>query len=79
MGYLVGQRTTILIDIEQKRDEGPPGEGPGNDSLALLEELKGITKRMRENDTEAEWLECQIAGKKFRLGAAQTQHVVVSV
>ncbi|KAE9387564.1 hypothetical protein BT96DRAFT_1004980 [Gymnopus androsaceus JB14] len=46
---------------------------------SLCRELREIGKKMRDISVEGEWLEMQVAGKKYALSMVQQQHVVVSI
>lgn len=79
MGACVRKRAEVIEKIEKLRDGRPPDQRPGAESFSLCRELREIGKKMRDISVEGEWLEMQVAGKKYALSMVQQQHVVVSI
>lgn len=79
MGEWAKRRMEIVEKIARLRDGRLPGELPGPESFALVRELKELTERMKEVTVKEEWLESQMAGKKYAVGAVQMLHVRISI
>lgn len=78
-GELLERCTVILKKLGDLRDKRDPGECPTKESLDLLQEIKELTERMKENSTEGQWVASELAGRRYAVAAEQMVHIEVEV
>lgn len=79
MGECVDRRAQILEKIQKKRHECPQSQDFGPESGSLFRELREIGDNMRDISLEGEWLEMEMAKKKYLVLTVQQQHFVVDL